>query len=70
MGNHKIVGLTRGVYGKPGYLHASVRMTEEQDKEIARRIKERLKERGEERISNNEHWEITMEVLRETRKNE
>ena len=70
MGNYKMVGLTRGVYGKPGYLHATVTMTDEQDKEIARRIKERLKERGEERISNNEHWDITMEVLRETRKNE
>ncbi len=65
MGNYKRVGLTRGVYGKPGYLHDSVTMTEEQDKEIARRIKERLKERGEERISNNEHWDITMKVLRE-----
>lgn len=55
MGNYKMVGLTRGVYGKPGYLHATVKMTDEQDKEIARRIKERLKERGEVRISNNEH---------------
>lgn len=69
MGNYKMVGVTRGVYGKPGYLHASVTMTGEQDKEIARRIKERLKERGEERISNNEHWDITMEVLRETKSN-
>lgn len=69
MGNYKMVGLTRGVYGKPGYLHATVKMTDEQDKEIARRIKERLKERGEERISNNEYWDITMEVLRETKSN-
>ena len=88
MGNYKMVGLTRGVYGKPGYLHATVKMTDEQDKEIApridarlqmtdeqdreiaRRIETRLKDIGEEHISNNDHWEIAMEVLRETRKKE
>ena len=70
MENYKIVGLTRGVCGKPGYLHATVRMTDEQDREIARRIETRLKDIGEEHISNNDHWEIAMEVLRETRKKE
>ena len=64
------VGLTRGEYGKPGYLHASVKMTKEQDREIAGRIEARLKETGEKHISNDDHWEITMEVLRETRKSE
>jgi len=70
MENYKIVGLTRGVCGKPGYLHATVRMTDEQDREIARRIKARLKKTGEEHITNDDHWGITMEVLRGTRKKE
>ena len=82
------MGLTRGEFGKPGYLHALIMITEEQDKEIApridtrlqmtdeqdreiaRRIETRLKDIGEEHISNNDHWEIAMEVLRETRKKE
>jgi transcriptional regulator NrdR family protein len=45
-------------------------MTVEQEREIARRIEARLKETVEEHISNDEHWEIVMEVLRETRKND
>jgi len=64
------MGLTRGEFGKPGYLHALIMITEEQDKEIAWRIETRLKDIGEEHISNNDHWEIAMEVLRETRKKE
>ncbi|MFA5229563.1 MAG: hypothetical protein WC446_07425 [Candidatus Paceibacterota bacterium] len=64
------MGLTRGEFGKPGYLHALIMITEEQDKEIAWRIETRLKDIGEEHISNNDHWGITMEVLRGTRKKE
>jgi hypothetical protein len=45
-------------------------MTDEQDREIARRIKARLKKTGEEHITNDDHWGITMEVLRGTRKKE
>ena len=71
MGNYKRrVGLTRGEYGKPGYLHAMVKITDEQDKEIAKRIQDHLKETGEEYITNDDHWQIAMEVLRETRKND
>ena len=43
-------------------------MTDEQDREIARRIEDRLNERGEEHLSNDDHWEIAMEVLEETDK--
>ena len=82
------MGLTRGEFGKPGYLHALIMITEEQDKEIApridarlqmtdeqdreiaRRIETRLKDIGEEHITNDDHWGITMEVLRGTRKKE
>ena len=70
MGNCIRVGLTRGKYGKPGYLHASVKMTEEQDREIAGSIEARLQKTGEEHITNDDHWEITMKVLRGTRKKE
>ena len=64
-----MVGLTRGVFGKPGYLHSTVKMSDEQDREIARRIDARLQKTGEKYISNNDHWDITMEVLRETKNN-
>ena len=67
MGKCIIVGLSRGTYGEPGYLHATVTITEEQDREIARRIDAWLKKTGEEHITNGDHWKITMEVLRETR---
>jgi glutamate synthase domain-containing protein 3 len=67
MNKYKRVGLTRGEYGKPGYMHATVKMTDEQDKEIAKMIQDHLKETGEEYISNNDHWQIAMEVLKETR---
>lgn len=40
-------------------------MKDEQEREIARRIEARLKEKGEEFISNDDHCEISMEVLRE-----
>ena len=49
-------------------MHATVTITEEQDREIARRIDAWLKKTGEEHITNDDHWKITMEVLRETRK--
>lgn len=69
MNKCKRVGLTRGEHGKPGYLHASVMITDEQDKEIAKRIHDHLNDTGEEYIKNDYHWQIVMGVLRETRNN-
>ena len=57
------MGVTKGEYGKPDYLHAVVKITEEQDKILAERIEEYLKETGEEYISNDDHWRMTFEVL-------
>ncbi len=61
------MGVTKGEYGKPGYLHAVVKITEEQEKILEERIEEYLKETGEEYVSNDDHWKMTFEVLKETR---
>ena len=52
-----------GEYGKTGYLHTRVKMTDQQEREIARRIEARLKERGEEHLSNDDHWVVTKRLF-------
>ena len=67
MNNYKRMGVTKGEYGKPGYLHAVVKITEEQEKILEERIRKHLQETGEEYVSNDDHWKMTFEVLKETR---
>ena len=67
MDNYKRIGVTKGEYGEPGYMHLLVKITEEKDKMITERVMEHLNKTGEESISNEDKYRIVFEVLEVTR---